>query len=309
MRLVAVALLLAMTAGCGPAAPTPEPEPSAAETGLPSPSPDPATPVPTLFPTPDTASWPLAWSDEFDGPAGSPPNPEVWGYELGDGSAVGLVGWGNNERQYYTDDPANASLDGEGNLRITVLAGDGSLSCWYGPCEHTSARLTTRDRRTVQYGRIEARIQVPEGFGLWPAFWMLGTNIDTVPWPACGEIDVMEYVGRWPNEILGSLHGPGYSGGSSRSRSVDLGEPVAAAFHVFAVEWWPGHIAWFLDGEQYHHVGPSDVSPNAWVFDQPFYLLLNVAVGGNLGGLVDPNLPVPLSMAVDYVRVYQGAIP
>jgi beta-glucanase (GH16 family) len=304
---------VAVVGGCGSTPGTPEPQPSAtadvsAAPVTPRPTPQP-TPTATPYPSPDTASWPLAWSDEFDGPKGTPPDPATWGYELGDGSAVGLTGWGNNERQFYTDDPANVSLDGDGNLLITVRAGDGGQSCWYGPCEYTSARLTTRDRRSIEYGRIEARIRVPDGFGVWPAFWMLGTNIDQAPWPACGEIDIMEYLGRVPNDVMGTIHGPGYSGSSSFGQSVTLDEPVSAAFHTFAIEWWPGHIGWFLDGKPYHEASPADVAPNAWAFDHPFYVLLNVAVGGNLGGLIDPNLPLPLSMAVDYIRVYQGIAP
>ena len=253
-------------------------------------------------------SWELAWSDEFDAPEGTPPDPATWGYDLGDGSAIGLQGWGNNERQYYTDSTANAATDGKGHLLISVLPADGTQACYYGPCEYTSARIQTSGRRAIRYGRLEARLKVPEGFGVWPAFWMLGTDIAQVPWPGCGEIDVMEYVGRIPNEILGTIHGPGYSGSSGLTRSVDLGKPVADDFHTVAIEWRPGHIAWFLDGSQYHEASPADVAPNSWVFDHPFFLILNVAVGGNLGGPVGPGVSYP-PMAIDYVRLYQEATP
>lgn len=298
--------LAIVAAACGTGEPVATTSPSPTSTAPAAPSPT-VPPLPT--PTPDAASWPLAWSDEFDGPAGTPPDPATWGFDLGDGTAIGLEGWGNRERQFYTDHPDNASLDGEGNLAITVRAADGDLACYYGPCTHTSARLLTAGRREFQYGRIEARIQVAGAWGLWPAFWMLGTNLPAVGWPASGEIDIMEFVGRRPNEVLGTAHGPGYSGSSGVSGEVDLGEPVAAAFHTFAIEWWPGHIAWFLDGVKYHEVHPEDVAPNAWVFDRPFFMVLNVAVGGNLGGPVPPDMELPQVMLVDYVRVYQEAIP
>jgi beta-glucanase (GH16 family) len=272
----------------------------------------PVTPEDSAAGTPGAAldeadGWILSWRDEFDGPAGSRPDPAVWGYDLGDGSAIGLPGWGNNERQWYTGEPANVALDGEGHLVLTARRTNDGPECYYGPCEYTSARLLTKDRFEFQHGRLEARIRVPGGFGLWPAFWMLGSNIDAVGWPASGEIDVMEFVGRRPNEILGTLHGPGYSGSSGISGSVDLGEPVADAFHSVALEWGPGQMTWFLDGSPYHQVSSEDVAPNEWVFEQPFFLLLNVAVGGNLGGPVFPDTVFPAQLLVDYVRLYQAA--
>jgi beta-glucanase (GH16 family) len=248
----------------------------------------------------------LTWSDEFDGPAGSPPDPATWGYDLGDGSDRGLEGWGNQERQWYTDDVANVALDGNGALVITVRPGDGTTTCWYGPCAYTSARLTTKGRFSVTHGRIEARIRVPAGFGIWPAFWMLGDGLDTVGWPGAGEIDVMEHVGRLPTLIHGTLHGPGYSGSSGPSGSIDLGAPVADEPHAVAIEWQPGSIVWSVDGVQYHQVTAADVAPNPWVFDGPFHLLLNVAVGGAFGGPVDPALELPQEMIVEYVRVYEA---
>lgn len=249
--------------------------------------------------------WTLTWSDEFDGPAGAAPDRETWAYDLGDGSAIGLAGWGNNELEWYTDEPANVALDGEGNLVITVRKADGSLDCYYGPCLYTSARLLTKDRFEFQHGYLEARIQVPAGAGLWPAFWMLGSNIDEVGWPASGEIDVMEYVGRLPTEVLGTVHGPGYSGGAGVSGRIDLGAPVSDAFHTMALQWEPDRLAWFLDGRLYHEVTREQLKPFEWVFEQPFFMLLNVAVGGTLGGLVFPDTEFPARMLVDYVRLYQ----
>lgn len=307
LAVLVVAGLVAACGATGPTstvAPTPAPETPAPATPTPTPSP---TPVPT--PRTGPVTWELAWSDEFDGPAGTPPDPASWGYDLGDGSANGLEGWGNRELQSYTASPENASMDGEGHLAITVLRADGSERCYYGPCKFTSARLLTRDRLEFQYGRIEARIKVPGAPGLWPAFWMLGNDIAEVGWPESGEIDIMEFVGRRPTEVLGTIHGPGYFGSSGLSGYVDLGKPVADDFHVFEIDWQPGAIIWRLDGEVFHEAVPDDVAPNRWVFDHPFFLILNVAVGGNLGGPVADDIPLPQTMLVDYVRVYREAPP
>ena len=255
----------------------------------------------------DPGAWNLVWSDEFNSKRGIAPNANVWGHELGDGTANGIAGWGNSELEYYTTSTENASTDGNGNLKITVKEADGSLLCYYGPCEYTSARLLTKNRFEVAYGRIEARIKVPEGAGLWPAFWMLGTDIDQVNWPQTGEIDIMEFVGREPDQVFGTLHGPGYSGGQSYGRVYELGEPVSENFHVFAVEWQPDKIEWFIDGISYFTATPNDpfLQGKQWVFNHPFFILLNVAIGGNFGGPVGPDTTFPQSMLVDYVRLYQ----
>ncbi len=254
------------------------------------------------------SKWKLVWSDEFNDKAGTAPDESVWGQEYGDGTANGIPGWGNSELEFYTASTDNAALDGDGNLQITAKGADGSLMCYYGPCEYTSARLLTKDRFEVAYGRVEARIKVPEGAGLWPAFWMLGTNLDQVGWPQSGEIDIMEYVGREPNEIFGTLHGPGYSGGESYGQYVDLGEPVAQEFHTYTVEWEPDKITWLLDGIPFFTATPDDdyMVGKQWVFNHPFYILLNVAVGGNFGGPVGEDTTFPQSMLVDYVRLYQA---
>lgn len=257
-------------------------------------------------PDPGSTGWKLVWNDEFNAPAGASPNQKYWGYELGDGTINGIPGWGNDELEYYTDSTENAATDGLGNLVITAKEADGSLICYYGPCQYTSARLLTKNKFEVAYGRIEARIKVPSGAGLWPAFWSLGTDIDRVGWPQTGEIDIMENVGRLPNEIFGTIHGPGYSGGNSFGQSYDFGEPAAGQFHTVAVEWKPDEIRWYVDGIQYHRATPADVAPNQWVFNHPFYLLLNVAIGGNFGGPVGADTVFPQQMLVDYVRLYQG---
>jgi len=258
-------------------------------------------------PDPGPDGWSLVWADEFDEPAGTPPDPANWEYEIGDGALNGIPGWGNDEFQYYTDNPANAATDGYGNLLIVTDEADGSLTCYYGPCQYTSARLLSRNRAEFAYGRIEARILLPDGEdGLWPAFWSLGTDIGEVGWPQTGEIDFMEYVSRLPNEIFGTIHGPGYSGGASFGDVYDFGGPASAEYHEFAVEWEPDLIKWYVDGILYHTATPADVAPNQWVFNDPVYMLLNQAVGGNFGGTISPDLQFPQTLVVDYVRVYQG---
>ena len=196
----------------------------------------------------DPSKWKLVWSDEFNSNAGTAPDSSVWDREIGDGTVNGIPGWGNDELEYYTGGTANAATDGQGNLQITAKQADGSLMCYYGPCQYTSARLLTKNCFEVAYGRVEARVKVPQGSGLWPAFWMLGTDIDQVNWPQAGEIDIMENVGRVPNQVFGTLHGPGYSGGQSYGGIYDLGKPVSDDYHVFAIEWQPDNIVWSIDG-------------------------------------------------------------
>ena len=257
-------------------------------------------------PDPGPAGWDLVWSDEFDEPAGTPPNPANWGYEIGDGTVNGIPGWGNSELQYYTDSPENAATDGEGSLVITAREAEGQ-QCYYGECTYTSARLLSKNRAEFAYGRIESRIQVPDGeAGLWPAFWSLGTDIDRVGWPQTGEIDLMEYVSRIPDEVFGTIHGPGYAGGDAFGNIVNLPYGVPGEFRTYAIEWQPDRIEWYLDGDLFHTATPADVAPNAWVFNDPVFLLLNMAIGGSFGGAVSPDLTFPQEMKVDYVRVYQG---
>lgn len=245
----------------------------------------------------------LLWSDEFDRAAGSLPDPGKWQIEQGGG------GWGNNEHQYYTDRAENVSHDGNGNLAITARAENpNGYQCWYGSCRYTSARITTADRYTPQYGKVEARIKIPRGQGIWPAFWSLGTDIGQVGWPASGEIDVMENVGYEPHLVHGTVHGPGYSGGEGISASYmhPQGWSFADDFHVFAIDWAPDRITWSVDGVAYRTVTPADTGGDPWVFNHPFFLILNVAVGGNWPGYPDGSTQFPQTMLVDYVRVYQN---
>ena len=249
-------------------------------------------------PSPQSLAWALSWSDEFE--SGSRPDESRWAYDLGGG------GWGNQELQTYTTRAENVAVR-DGSLVITARAerftGTDGIAR-----DFTSARLKTKDRFAQTYGKFEARIKVPRGQGLWPAFWMLGADIDAVGWPQCGEIDVMEHIGREPATIHGTLHGPGYSGagGPSASAPSPDGAPFAKGFHVYAVEWEPGEIRWYLDGRRYHSWKASDVPAGArWVFDHDFFLLLNVAVGGAWPGNPDPTTTFPQEMVVDYVRVYR----
>jgi beta-glucanase (GH16 family) len=258
-------------------------------------------------PDPGPSGWELVWSDEFDDAAGTPPDPGNWTNEIGDGALNGIEGWGNSELQYYTADPANAVTDGNGNLVVTLREADGSLECFYGTCEYTSARLISWHKAEFAYGRIESRLLVPTGGdGLWPAFWSLGTDIAYNPWPGAGEIDIMEYVSRVPNEIFGTIHGPGYNGGNAFGDIYDFSpNRVDKQYHTFAVEWQPDLIVWYVDEIEYHRATPGDV-PGPWVFNKPFFLLLNFAIGGNFGGPPDPENTYPQEYLLDYVRVYQG---
>ena len=231
----------------------------------------------------------LIWSEEFDGPAGSPVDPDIWQPE------VGGHGWGNEELQYYTEGTENASLDGAGNLAIVVRRSDS---------QYTSARLVSKDRVAFTYGLVQARIKLPTGRGIWPAFWMLGQNIDEVGWPQCGEIDVMENVGQSPGVVHGTVHGPGYSGSSGVTAWHDGGRSLAGDFRVYSVDWERDRIRWFLDDELYSTVTPADLRGNPWVFDHDFFLLVNVAVGGTLPGNPDPSVSFPQTMLIDYIRVY-----
>jgi beta-glucanase (GH16 family) len=170
---------------------------------------------------------------------------------------------------------------------------------------YTSARIISKVKYEKKYGRIEARIKLPRGKGLWPAFWMLGANSDTEILPQCGEIDIMEYLGNSPTKIFGTVHGPGYSGGESISKNFYLSNSrFDTDFHIFGIEWDENRVNFYVDDFLYHSVTPEDV-PGEWVFNQPFYLILNVAVGGNLPGSPNSETPFPQEMLVDYIRVYE----
>lgn len=244
--------------------------------------------------TPDR-QWQLVWSDEFDGPEGSQPDSTNWSYDIGQG----IDGWGNQEFQYYTDRPQNVYLDGNGNLVIQAIRET------FAGASFSSGRIKTQGKFSQRYGRFEARIITPYGPGIWPAFWMLGSNIDEVSWPQCGEIDIMEMKGNQPSIIYGSVHGPGYSGGAAISSSISLeNDRFDNDYHVFAVEWGEDYIDFFMDDQWYQSISTVNL-PGDWVFNEEFFLFLNVAVGGTFVGFPTEDTPFPQQMIVDYVRVYE----
>jgi beta-glucanase (GH16 family) len=249
-----------------------------------------ATPAPTA--TPGSGSYVLVWSDEFNGTGIDLNN---WTFDIG----WGQNGWGNAELQYYTDRPQNARVE---NGMLVIEARKERFRAQ----EYTSARLKTQGLHDWTYGRFEARIRVPYGQGIWPAFWTLGNNIETVGWPQSGELDIMEHIGREPSTVYGTVHGPGYSGaeGVGGSYTLSGGQQLTDAFHLFAVEWEPTEISWYIDNTLYATVTPDDV-PGEWVFDHPFFIIMNVAVGGYWPGYPDETTVFPQFMYVDYVRVYQ----
>ncbi|MFI5983806.1 lectin [Streptomyces sp. NPDC051555] len=254
-------------------------------------------------PTP-TAAAAVTFSDDFDGPAGAAVDPGKWQVETGDNV-------NNHERQYYTAGNRNAALDGQGHLVITARRENPSdYACWYGRCAYTSARLNTAGRFTQKYGHVEARLKVPRGQGMWPAFWMLGDDIGQVGWPNSGEIDVMENVGFEPSTVHGTLHGPGYSGsgGIGAAYSLPAGQAFADAFHTFAVDWAPDAVTWSVDGTVYQRRTPADLGGHSWAFNKPFFLILNLAVGGYWPGDPDGGTAFPQQLVVDHVRVtsYDG---
>lgn len=251
-----------------------------------------------LFPQRTERGWTVVWEDDFEGTAGAPVDPARWTHDIGRGDN----GWGNAELQYYTDRADNLAQTGDGHLAFTVLEED------LGGAGYTSARIKTQGLFATTYGRIEARMKLPTGAGLWPAFWMLGEDITTVGWPACGEIDIMEYRGQSPDIVHGSLHGPGYFAGNPLTNTYFLppGQRFDEDFHVFAVEWSPGRVAWYVDDTLYHVATSAQVPPGGrWVFDGPFFLILNVAVGGTFVGPPSDDTTFPQTMLVDYVRVLE----
>jgi beta-glucanase (GH16 family) len=238
-------------------------------------------------------NWTLVWADEFEGAAGAlPDTSNNWVFDIG-------TNWGNDQLEYDTDRPENCSLDGEGNLAITARAES------FAGQPFTSARIKTQYKFAKAYGRFEARIKMPYGPGIWPAFWLLGADIDSNPWPQCGEIDIMEYRGQETSTVHGSVHGPGYSGGAAITKRYDLPQArFDTDFHVFRIDWGEKSIIYYVDDFPYLEITPDDVT-GEWVFDKPFFIILNVAVGGNYVGFPTSDTQFPQSMLVDYVRVYE----
>ncbi|MBB6429354.1 family 16 glycosylhydrolase [Algisphaera agarilytica] len=248
----------------------------------------------------DGPAWELVFAEEGDGEQGAAPDPAKWVHDIGG------WGWGNQEPQTYTPGNDNAFYDGNGMLIIEARrenrTGEDGIAA-----EFTSARIKTQGIFSQRYGRIEGRLKLPEGQGIWPAFWMLGDTITSEGWPACGEIDIMELLGHKPHEVHGTLHGPGYSAGAGLQGSYHLadGGSFADGFHVYAVEWEPKEIRWYVDGELYHTRTPEDAGLNEWAFEVPHFVILNIAVGGAWPGYPDETTQFPQQMLIDYVRVYR----
>ncbi len=242
----------------------------------------------------------LIWADEFNGEAGSFPDPQKWAAETGG------TGWGNEELEYYTGRPNNAAVDGSGHMAITAQrepfgAGDERQ-------EFTSARLATKGLFTAEYGRIEARIKLPSGRGLWPAFWAVGADSPTVGWPRCGEIDIMESLGQDTHTLYGTIHGPQSDSTLDYGLSTPLhvSESLSSEYHDYGIIWTPDSIAFTFDGNVYSDRDRASLTAGQeWVFNKPFFLRLNLAVGGSWPGPPDSSTPFPSQMSIDWVRVWQ----
>jgi beta-glucanase (GH16 family) len=254
----------------------------------------------------------LLWSDEFNGKKGTLPSSKTWSREVGGG------GWGNSERQYYTDKAANASMDGSGRLVITAnrisneyaeqvgnVPGTEDILNRCSECQFTSARMKTARNIGFMYGRIEARMKLPQGIGTWPAVWMLGGDLlDGVPWPECGEIDVMEYRGDMSDQSTSAIHGPTTPPGSGLGTRYLNMTPLYDGFHTYAIEWKKNSIDFIVDGRVNGTVTSQDTGSRGWVFNQKFFLILNLAMGGTYAGeFIDPTLN-QAQLSVDYIRYY-----
>jgi beta-glucanase (GH16 family) len=245
-----------------------------------------------------SSEWVLTWSDEFNAADGSAPDSSKWTFDLGGN------GWGNDELETYTSRPQNVQIQG-GNLVITAIQelfmGDDGIVRPY-----TSSRIKTQGKFSQQYGRFEARIKLPAGRGVWPAFWVMGDNVDTVQWPSCGEIDIMENIGNHPKTVYSTVHGPTSDGSAYRiGATYDSDSAFSDDFHIFAMEWAPDILKFYVDGNLYNTLTQANLPSNyIWVFDHPFFIVLNVAVGGVWSGPPDSSTVFPQSMLVDYVRVY-----
>lgn len=253
---------------------------------------------------PYDGEWVLVWSDEFNQPD-QPIDSSSWSFDVGGG------GWGNNQKEFDTNriDNTVQTTDGDNNVLAIIARREN-----YNGKEFTSARVKTQGKREFKYGRFEARMKLPYGKGIWPAFWMLGANIASTPWPDCGEIDIMENIGKAENneqsKTYGTVHGPGYSGehGIGGSYTLPGGAKFYEDYHIFRIDWEPGIIKWYLDNQAtpYRTFRTSDVpSGKRWVFDHKFFIILNLAVGGIWPGDPDGTTTFPQTFYIDYVRVYQ----
>ena len=262
-----------------------------------------ASTVSTPSPTPKT-TWVQVWGDDFDGVAGARIDESKWTYDIGDGCNQGNCGWGNTEKEYYTDSPSNISLNGQGQLVIVARTAPADLHCYYGNCLYTSAKITTRGKVLADPGRVEARIRLPSGQGLWPAFWMLGSLFPATPWPACGELDIMENKGSEPSITSSAIHGPGYSGNTPFAHRQTFPGGTVNDFHVYAVEWDSAYVRFLVDGVAHYQVTRGELQQyGRSILNQPFFLILNLAVGGHFDGDPKSDAIFPATMIVDYIHI------
>lgn len=230
----------------------------------------------------------LVWLEDFNG---KKLTEETWNFEIGDG-CPNICGWGNNEKQIYTKD--NHFIK-DGKLVINIKKeGEG----------YTSTRITTATKKEFQYGRMEVRAKIPIGKGIWPAFWMLGSNIGTVGWPKCGEIDILEYIGREPGKVFTSLHTQDSHGNTINTKKTEI-KDIENGFHLYAMDWTKDKIEFFVDNQSVYIFAPKEKNENTWPYDHPFYFIINVAVGGNFGGDIIDDSIFPQEFLIDYVKVYQ----
>ena len=240
--------------------------------------------------SPDTQKL-LLWSEEFADHLDGKLPADTWNFDIGDGASAGLVGWGNNELEYYTAE----SIKIEGNLTITAQKepANSLLQCYYGPALWTSGKIHTAGKVGFKFGRIEINAKLPSGIGTWPALWLLGANLfDGVAWPHCGEIDILENTGAHPFQVQGTIHGDGYFGEAGLTKIIQSPTPLSENFHNYAISWNEESIEWFFDGKNYNKITKSSVEETGkpWPFSQEFYLIMNLAIGGWFAGEVDPNL-------------------
>ena len=233
----------------------------------------------------------LLWSEEFADHHGGQLSQDTWNFDIGDGASAGLVGWGNNELEYYTKD----SVSINGNLVITAqkLTLDSGLNCYYGPAQWKSGKIHTAGKIGFKYGRIEIQAKMPSGVGVWPALWLLGANLlDGVTWPHCGELDILENTGAHPFQVQGTIHGDGYFGENGLTKIIQSPTALSSDFHTYSIEWTANSIKWFFDDLCYSTINRQDVESQGktWPFDQEFYLIMNLAIGGWFAGDVDPQL-------------------
>ena len=246
----------------------------------------------------------LLWSEEFADHQHGHLLEDIWNFDIGDGSSAGLVGWGNNELEYYTKD--SVSIDGNLIIKARRVDEGSGLTCYYGPAQWTSGKIHTAGKIGFKHGRIEIKAKAPQGVGTWPALWLLGANLlDGVAWPHCGEIDILENTGAHPFQVQGTIHGDGYFGENGLTKIIQSPTKLADDFHTYSINWTPDAIEWFFDDIAYNTITRQEVESTGkpWPFNQEFYLIMNLAIGGWFAGEVDPAL-TNAELVVESIKYY-----